>query len=106
MAYYYTRSRTRRPDDDVEPDSISSDPLLDSTFVRPQVEATGGSEPMSAEPAEPVSAPIHLPVGLPPSEGRSGVPGPADSPSIGFPWDTPVVKQVRSRWKPKLRDQC
>jgi len=44
MASYYTRSRTRRPDDDVEPDSISSDPLLDSTFVTPQVEATGGSE--------------------------------------------------------------
>ena len=35
MASYYTRSRTRRPGDDVEPDSISSDPLLDSTFVRP-----------------------------------------------------------------------
>ena len=69
MAFYYTRSRTRRPDDDVEPDSISSDPLLDSTFVRPQVKATGGSEPMSAEPAESVSAPINLPLGLPPSEG-------------------------------------
>jgi len=96
MASYYTRSRTRRPDDDVEPDSISSDPLLDSTFVRPQVEATGGSEPKSAERAEPVSAPINLPVGLPPSEGGSGVPGPADSPFMGFPWDTPVVKQVRS----------
>ena len=83
MASYNTRSRARKPDDDVEPDSIFSDPLLNSTFVRPQVEATGGSEPMSAEPAEPVSAPINFPVGLPPSEGGSGVPGPADSPSMG-----------------------
>ena len=38
---------------------------------------------MSAEPAEPVSAPIHFPVGLPPSESGSGVPGPADSSSMG-----------------------
>jgi len=105
MAFCYTRSRTRRSDDDVEPDGISSDPLLDTTFVRPQVEATGGSEPMLAEPAEPVSAPIHLPVGLP----LRADPVYQNLPTLllwGFPWDTPVVKQVRSRWKPKLRDQC
>ena len=101
MASYNTRSRARKPDDDVKRDLP-----LDSTSVRPQVEATGESESMSAEPAEPVSALIHLSVGLPTSEGGSGVPGPADSPSMGFPRDTAVVKQVRSRWKPKLRDQC
>ena len=78
MASYNTRSRARKPDDDVEPDLP-----LDSPSVRPQVEATGQYEPMSAEPAEPVSALIHLSVGLPPSEGGSGVPGPADSHSMG-----------------------
>jgi len=95
-------SRTRRPDDDIEPDSIS----CDSTFVRPQVEATGGSEPMSAKQAEPVSAPFVFQWDCLPLRAD---PVYQDLPTLllwGFPWDTPEVKQVRSRWKPKLTDQC
>jgi len=101
MASYNTRSRARKPDDDVEPDLP-----LDSTSVRPQVEATGESEPTSAEPAEPVSAPSIFQWDCLP---QMADPVYQDLPTLflwGFPWDTPVVKQVRSRWKPKLRDQC
>jgi len=42
MASYYARSRSRRPNEDVELDD-------DSEFVRPSVAAAGGPESMSAE---------------------------------------------------------
>jgi len=44
MASHYTHSRTRGPND-VEPDDVEPDLTLDSTIVRPEVEAAGESEP-------------------------------------------------------------
>jgi len=75
MASYYTRSKAPRPSEcsdveasDVAPVAATSAPS--STLVRPNVAAVGEPESMSTEPAEPVSAPIHLsPAGRPPFQG-------------------------------------
>jgi len=76
MAAGRTRSKTQRLGD-VEPDDASSlaisGPSVTSESVRPIVVTAGELEPMSLEPAGPVSAPsTHSPEGIMSSKADPG----------------------------------
>jgi len=66
MTSHYIRSKARRPDTptlkegDVEPDDVAPIAATHSeTFVRSIIVATGEPGSVAAEPAGPMSAPIH-----------------------------------------------
>jgi len=88
MAASRTRSKTQRLRD-VEPDDVTSlaisGPSVTTESVRPIVVAAGEPEPVSVEPAGPVSAPsTPSPEGILSSKGGPGTPGPVGSPLVGF----------------------
>jgi len=88
MASHYTRSKARRLDD-VEPDDVASvaisDPILDTSFVRPSVVAAEEPESIAAESAEPVSAPSTPSLeGILSPKGGPGTYGPVGSPQVGI----------------------
>jgi len=88
MAASRTRSKTQRLGD-VEPDDATSmatsGPSVTTASVRRIVVAAGEPEPVSVEPAGPVSAPSTLsPDGILSSKGGPGTPGPVGSPLVGF----------------------
>jgi len=88
MAAGRTRSKTQMLGD-VEPDDATflaiSGPSVNTESVTPIVVTAEELEPMSVEPARPVSAPsTHSPEGILSSKGGPRTPGPVGSPPVAF----------------------
>jgi len=84
---YYTRAQARRSyiaDEDEQTDAT----YIPFNYVRPNEEAAGKPESVSAEPAGPVPVSA-IPVVGPASEGGPGMEGPVGFPFTGVPLEYP-----------------